>query len=85
MHFVVVPADAILRRIEPCGNSKAHVCRPLGEPFWKLARCLRRISVPSLVRSCPRGAQENPVKLNQGVFVLLPVGKPRDSYYTTYS
>jgi len=32
----------------------------------------------------PRGVQENPVKLNQEAFVLLPVGKPRDSYYTTY-
>lgn len=41
-------------------------------------------STLSCVVLCPRGVQENPVKLNQGAFVLLPVGKPRDSYYTTY-
>jgi len=34
-----------------------------------------------LLQCCPRGAQENPVKLNQGAFVLLPAGKPRTGYY----
>lgn len=52
-------ADAILRRIGRRGNSKAHVCRPLGEPFWKLARCHWRISVPSLVVLSTRGARES--------------------------
>lgn len=52
-------ADAILRRMERRGNSKAHVCRPLGEPFWKLARCHRRISVPSLVVLSTWGARES--------------------------
>jgi len=52
-------ADAILHRTERRGNSKAHVCRPLGEPFWKLAWCHRRISVPSLVVLSTRGARES--------------------------
>jgi len=58
-YFAALFADAILRRTERRGNSKAHVCRPLGEPFWKLAWCHRRISVPSLAVLSTRGARES--------------------------
>lgn len=58
--------------MEQRGNSKAHVCRPLGEPFWKLARCHRRISVPSLVALSTRSARESSKIKSRGLSSFRP-------------